>query len=87
MTGHVNTNIVSVNSTATLIVPTATGRRDVIIIQESNTLVRLGGANVTTSNGVPLPNTMYSTITITGHGAVYGIVATGTANVSFLETY
>ena len=78
---------VTVAATPTLIAPARPGRSAITIVQEGTTVVRLGGANVTTSNGVPLAGTQYSSFTIDGGGAVYGIVATGTQLVSYIECF
>ena len=83
------TGQVSVGATAggTLIVAARTGRRSVVIVQEGTTLVRLGASGVTTTTGVPLPGTAYAAFTIDGGAAVYGITASGSATVSFVEIF
>lgn len=87
MTSTVNTAQVSVGTTATLIAPANPGRESVTIIQEGSGLVRLGGPGVTALNGVPLPGVPYSSFTIDGDAAIYGIVASGTELVSYLESF
>lgn len=68
-------------------VPARAGRRNVVLIQEGTTLVRVGASGVTTSTGVPLPGTAYSALTIDGAAAVHCVTASGTQTVSFIETY
>lgn len=81
------TGQVTVAATATLIAASRTGRKAITIIQEGATLVRLGGSSVSLVTGIPLPGTQYSSLTIEGGAAVYGIVASGTQPVSYVETF
>lgn len=77
------TGQVSVASTATLIIA-AGNRQGVLITNPSSTVtVYIGGSGVTTGNGQELlPG---NSITLPVVSAVYGIVATGTQVVSYVE--
>lgn len=77
------TGQVSVGSTATLIIAANT-RQGVLITNPSATVtVFIGGAGVTTGNGQEL--LPLQSITLPVVSAVYGIVATGTQTVSYVE--
>ena len=79
---------ISVATTATQIVAARAGRRTLTIITESTTAVRMGPVGVTTGTGILLPGTANTGFTVNGFtGALYGITASGTEAVSFLETY
>jgi len=80
------TNQVTVGVTATLIVAARTGRKNVTIIQEGNTLVRVGASGVTLLTGVPLIGTQGTNLVIDGGAAVYGIAGSDQL-VSFMEVY
>ena len=80
------TNQVTVGVTATLIVAARTGRKNVTIIQEGNTLVRVGASGVTLLTGVPLIGTQGVNLVIDGGAAVYGIAGSDQL-VSFMEVY
>jgi hypothetical protein len=84
---NIVTNQVSVGTSATQIVAARANRRSVLIVQEGTTLVRVGGSSVTTSTGIPLPGVQYSELSLDGGAAIYGIVASGTAIVSYAECY
>ena len=81
------TGQVSCGTTAAQIVAARAGRRNVILIQEGTTLVRIGAAGVTTATGVPLPGIAYSALTLDGGAALYCVTASGTQLVSFVEAY
>lgn len=77
------TGQVSIGSSATLIIAANT-RQGVLITNPSSTVtVYIGGSGVTTGNGQIL--TPGSSITIPVVSALYGIVATGTQTVSYVE--
>jgi hypothetical protein len=80
------TNQVTVGVTATLIVAARTGRKNVTIFQEGNTLVRVGASGVTLLTGVPLIGTQGVNLVIDGGAAVYGIAGSSEL-VSFMEVY
>lgn len=90
---NVATGQVSVGSTATLIVPSrigapGTGRAAVIITNIGTTDVYIGFNNtVTTGNGDLLTGTKGAFVTIPYDGAIWGIVASGSQTVSFMEVY
>lgn len=76
-------NAITVANTATQIVAENTGRITVRIANTGNATVYLGGSDVTTANGFPLATN--TSIELATTAAIYGIVATGTINVRFLE--
>jgi hypothetical protein len=80
----------NVGTAATLIVdmragPSGSGRVAVTIYNNGSATIYLGGAGVTTSNGLPL--VAGASITINAMAAVYGIAASGSQNVGTLETF
>lgn len=77
------TGQVSVGNTATLIIA-ANNRQGVLITNPSSTVtVYIGGSGVTTGNGQELlPG---NSITLPVVSAVYGIVATSTQTISYVE--
>lgn len=78
-----STGQVSVGATATQIIAAGT-RQGVLITNPSTTVtVFIGGSGVTTANGQELLPVNSITVPVTS--AVYGIVATGSQTVSFLE--
>lgn len=85
--GNLNPGQVSVGTSATQIIAARAGRRAVTIINEGTTDVRFGNVGVTTGNGALLTGTKGSSITLPVTTAVYGIVGTGSQNVSFVETW
>lgn len=61
-------------------------RRSMIIYNNSSSTIFIGGSDVTTSNGLPVPANSYSPAIDAGYSlVVYGVVATGTADVRVLE--
>lgn len=78
---------VSVAATATQIAASRTGRNLIDVVNTTTTAVYLGGSGVTTSTGLLLPGIVGASVTIPFTGALYGIVATGTATVTEAETY
>jgi len=75
---------VSVANTATQIVAANTSRYSIVIRNNGTATVFLGPANtVTTANGHTLG--AGETITFSTSSAIYGIVATGTNAVSFMQ--
>lgn len=69
------------------IVSTRTGRRRITITNLGNRDVYIGPSGVTTSNGALLKGTAGASMTIETTAAVYGIVASSTQSVSYLEEY
>jgi len=81
------TNQVSIAASATQIVAARAGRKAVLILNEGTIEVRLGGAGVTTATGLLLYGARGAGVAIDGGAAVYGIVVSGTQNVSYVETW
>lgn len=78
---------VSVTTSATLIVAARAGRTLVTVENTTTTDIYIGGASVTTSTGHLLPGTKGASLTIPYTGALYGIVASGSATVTEAEVY
>jgi len=84
---NIAVNQVSVATSATLIVAARAGRKSVMIMNEGATDVRIGGSGVTTGTGVLLYGQKGSGLVLDGGAAIYGIVASGSQSVSYLEAY
>lgn len=78
---------VTVGTTATLLSPSRDGADEVTIENLGTTQVFLGKADVTASNGFPLPGVAGASLTLPATEAVYGVVASGTQAVAVLATY
>lgn len=79
------TGQVSVAATATQIIAANPSRQGVLVTNPSSSVtVYIGGSGVTTSTGAILPPLSSLTLPITG--AIYGIVASSTQTVSYVET-
>lgn len=78
---------VSVANTSTLIVAARAGRQDVTITNHGTLDVFLGATGVTTTIGMLLVGIKGGAITISGGAAVFGVVASSTQTVSYLETF
>lgn len=77
---------ITVSDTATEIVSSQTARVGIIILNNSGQTVYIGGNVVTTASGIPLePDDVYTNQDWAG--AIYGIVASGTANVRVEDFY
>lgn len=84
-----------INSTGTSILTTPTpipgspnldNRRSIIVYNNSNRTVYLGGANVSVTNGLPIASGTYSPPIEAGEGmTLYGIASTAGADVRALE--
>lgn len=84
--GTLGTNQVAVAATATQIVGARTTRSGVLIINPSAVIVYVGNTSgVTTANGAPIGPGNWITLPTTS--AVFGISATGTNTVAFVEVY
>jgi len=81
------TTQVSVTNAATQLVAARAGRQGVVVTNLGTTPVYLGGSGVTTATGAFLPGVAGASKTIPAATAVYGIVGTGTQNVSVEELY
>ena len=78
---------VTVGTTPTLISAARDGTDDVTIVNFGTTQVFIGNANVTVSNGFPIPGVVGASLTIPATTAIYGIVASGTQAVAVLATF
>lgn len=87
MASSFNTNQVTVQSSAaTLIVAENFGRKAVLVTNLGTTAVYIGpNSNVSTSNGQLLPGVVGASISIPQTGPVWGIAASSTEAVSFMD--
>lgn len=85
--GNIQTGQATVGATATLICAGMYGRGSVTIVNHGTVDVFLGGSGVAAGTGVLLPGTKGASIKLDTDADVYGIVATGTQAVSFVETF
>jgi hypothetical protein len=81
-------NTVTVGNTATQILSANGARRTLIVYNNGTNTVYMGpDTNVTTSNGIPLPQ--QSSFSQNGEkmwkGAWYGITSTGTSDVRYID--
>ncbi len=86
------TGQVSVAATATSIATArtgapGTGRASITLVNTTTTAIYIGGSGVTTTTGQLLPGVVGASLTLNTTAAIYGIVATGTATVTELETF
>lgn len=82
-----DTNQVSITTSATLIVAARTTRRSVTVTNLGTTAIYIGPSGVTTTTGSLLIGTAGAAISIPTTAAVYGIVSSGTQSVSYIEVY
>jgi len=85
--GSFATGQVSITTSATQIVAARAGRRAVLVVQHGTTVVSVGASGVTTSTGVRLPGTDGAALVVATSAALFGIVASGTQTVSFIELF
>ena len=83
---------VSVGSTSTSILSArtgvaGTGRISATITNTTTTPIFIGNTGVTTTTGTLLPGIVGASITINTTAAIFGVVATGSATVTVLETF
>lgn len=78
---------VSVANTSTSIAAARATRRAIAVINHGTTDVFVGVTGLTTGNGALLKGVAGSSITLYTSAAVFGIVASGTQTVSFIEEY
>ncbi len=78
---------VTVANTSTLIAATRSGRNAITIVNSGTTPVYIGVTGVTTATGVLLPGSVGAALTLPTTAAVYGVVASSTQAVSYVETY
>ena len=82
-----DTGQVSVGTSATLIVAERLGRRGVLIANGSSVALYIGNSGVATNTGFKIIGTDGAGIVIPTERAIYGIVPTGTADVSYMELF
>jgi len=88
MYGGISNGQVTVAATATLIAAARPGRGAVTIVNHGTTNVFIGGdPNVTALNGVKLVGVDGASITLSAQSAIYGITASGSQIVSYVEAY
>lgn len=85
--GTLGSGQATVATTATQIAPARSTRGSITIVNEGTVDVRIGAAGVTTATGALLTGTKGASLTLNTTAAVFGIVATGTQAVSFVEGY
>lgn len=82
------TGQVTIGTSPTKIVNANDNRRTLIVVNNSGSSVYLGGNSVSTSNGLELPTGAVLNLerVLEGYrGALYGIVASGSATISYME--
>jgi len=85
LAGTMNNGNITVTTSATLIIATNTSRKSILIRNNGSATLFIGGNNsVTTSNGYRITGGQSMYIFETDE--VYGIVASGTLDVRYLET-
>jgi len=85
LTGTMNYGNITVTTSATLIKATNASRKSIVIRNYGSAALFIGGNNsVTTANGFEVPASQ--SIYIKDTDEVYGIVASGTLDVRYLET-
>jgi len=85
--GYVKSRSITVSDSVTpLPDEVLANRRSLVIYNNSSVTVFIGGSDVTTTNGMPVPASSYSpALDASSNLILYGIVSTGTANVRVLE--
>lgn len=83
----IGTGQASVATTETAVVAARNNRHAVMIINHGTTAVYLGPTGLTTSTGVLLAGVVGASITIPTQAAIFGVVASGTQTVSYVELY
>jgi hypothetical protein len=77
---------ITIAATPTLILAGATGTRTIYLHVIGNDIVYIGGATVTTATGTATEkHTTPIEITVRNGQAIYGIVASGTADIRILR--
>ena len=76
-----------VETTLTLVVAARPERRGVLIINGSSLPLFLGDEGVTVANGLRILGVEGTGIVIPTTHAIYGVVASGSASVSYMELY
>lgn len=86
--GYAKSSSVTLNATTPLGLPTTAlaNRRGVVIYNNASSTIYIGGSDVTSSNGMPVPASSYSPALDAGSRLIlYGITSSGSANVRVLE--
>lgn len=83
----IETGQVTLGTTLTQIVPARAGRVSLVVVAGGTVDAFVGGADLTTSNGVLLPGVRGAALTLDTQAAVNGIVASGSQAVSFVELF
>lgn len=83
----ITTGQVIITTIETLIVPDRFGRIEVTVINDGDTPIYIGPHGVNASTGVMLAGVKGAHITFETELALYGVVASGSSTVSFVETY
>lgn len=78
------TGQVSVGASATQILPARQGRRSALVVPLGSTDVFIGDNSITPSTGCKLPS---AGLVVTTEAALYGVVASGSLTVSFMELF
>lgn len=86
-TGTIATGQVSVTNAATLIAAARSGRGRITITTTAATVLYVGKSDVSTITGLYIEAAAGASLTLDTSAAVYGIVASGTLTVSYLEEY
>jgi hypothetical protein len=83
--GTFATNQATITTSAAVVVPANASRRSVTIVGIGTTDAYLGVVGVTTGTGVLLVGVKGAAMTIETAAAIYGIVASGTQVISYIE--
>jgi type II secretory pathway component PulC len=87
-TGNLAAAPVTVGATATLIAAARAGRQTVTVTNEGTTAIRYSSnASMTSAQGALLPGVLGASVTLNFQGALYGITASGSQQVSVSELY
>lgn len=84
---NLNTGQATVGTAATLICGGVYGLGSTVIVNHGTTDIFIGNAGVTTATGILLPGVKGASIDLDFAGDVYGVVASGTQDVSFAQSY
>ncbi len=84
--GNIKTTDINVTTSATAL-PNSnlTNRRALIVYNNSSNTIYIGGSDVTTSNGLPVPASSYSPILDAGYNMTVYAIAGSTSDVRVLE--
>jgi len=85
--GSFATGQVSIGASATQIAASRATRRRMTIVNHGSTAVFVGASGVATNSGLRLIGLDGAAVSLVVTGAVYGIVASGSQTVSYIEEY